>query len=118
MVCTKDVIANIKKKLGIRFNTQLEKALGVGNGQVRMWCIRNTLSIKLVDLCIQKGFSLDEILGATNQPCSAPPTVELTVSEDNVITIKSPIPFYICKTPILSTPKNNDVFNPLSHKDS
>lgn len=70
MVSVKQIIENIKKKLGIRFNKKLEQAMGLCNGQVRYWCLRNSLSLKLIDFCIKKGLSIDEMLGLAVPPSS------------------------------------------------
>lgn len=103
MICTKDVIDRIKKKLGIRFNKKLEEAMGLCNGQIRQWCKSNRLPIKLVEFCIKKGLSIDELLGIATPRYTAHAPAAPEASAGNVKTLRAPVPFYSCKTQGLST---------------
>lgn len=61
MLSIKEIIEKLKKKHGLKSNAYIEEMMGVVNGQLGMWASRNTLSIKLIDFCLENGLSLDEI---------------------------------------------------------
>lgn len=95
MISVKLAIENIKKKQGIKNNVQLEKNMGLVNGQLGMWANRNTLSIKLIEYCLKTGLSLDEMF--RDEPpdedlrCRACPlrrNVQILEDDDDRITVQ------------------------------
>lgn len=116
MNTTKEIIRKIKQMLGMRFDRELIADMRLtlrdskfGPTIVSDWKRHNSITKELLEYCILKRISIYEILGVAQTRNTAPAHAECT-SAAFVKTLRSPVPFYICKTPILSTPKKRGCF--------